>query len=292
MTKRVLILGISGMLGQTLFRILSERPELEVTGTIRGARPDNRENQDRRTGRIIGGVTAENLDTVTSAIAETGADVLINCIGVIKQVSAASEPLAVIPINALLPHRLAELCRAARTRLIHFSTDCVFSGNRGNYIESDVPDATDLYGRTKLIGEVTQPHTLTIRTSIIGHELQSSVSLIDWFLSQNGPVKGYSAAIYSGFPTVEMARILAQIVIPNSALNGLYHVSSKPISKLELLKLVARQYRKTIEIVPDNEVKIDRSLNSTRFTAVTGYVAPSWNELIAQMHRDYMISVH
>ena len=276
------------MLGQTLYRELGAREELTVFGTSRNPRVKDVDGDDPSRASLFHGVTAENFDSLVSAVASAEPDVLINCIGLIKQFRLASDPLAAIPINALLPHRLAELCRATRTRLIHFSTDCVFSGNKGNYKEDDVPDAADLYGRTKLIGEVAGQHALTIRTSFIGHELQSSVSLIDWFLSQSGPVKGYASAIYSGLPTVEMARILAEFVIPNSGLNGLYHVSSRPISKLDLLKLVARQYGKTIEIIPDSGVKIDRSLDSTRFTSATGYNAPSWDELVASMHRDYM----
>jgi dTDP-4-dehydrorhamnose reductase len=289
MKNKLLVLGITGMLGQTLFRVLGKYDQFEVIGTARDM--PRLKPSVAAEGRVITGVTVENFDTIVSAVADTQPDVLINCIGVIKQLSTASDPLKVIPINALFPHRLAELCRATRTRLIHFSTDCVFSGKRGSYTEKDVPDATDLYGQTKFLGEVSAPHALTIRTSIIGHELNSAVSLIDWFLSQPGPVKGYASAIYSGLPTAEMARILAEFVFPNPALNGVYHVSSRPISKLELLRFVAEQYGKTTEIIPDSTFVIDRSLDSTRFIKATGYQVPHWNELVKSMHRDYLSAV-
>jgi len=288
MNIRVLILGITGMLGYTLYRYLGNREEFEVFGTCRNSNFGKRNLSQNEKDNIISDVTAENLDSIIRAVAKSKPTIIINCIGLIKQLASAKNPLLAISINALLPHRIVALCKAVNIRLIHFSTDCVFSGSKGNYNEDDTPDAVDLYGRTKLLGEIIGPNVLTIRTSIIGHELSSAISLIDWFLSQTGPVHGYATAIYSGFPTIEMARILADFIIPNNSLNGLYHVASEPISKLDLLRLVAKHYGKIIDIIPDYNVTIDRSLDSTRFSTTTGYTAPGWDQLVASMYSDYI----
>ena len=192
-------------------------------------------------------------------------------------------------INATLPHRLAQYCWLSGARLVHISTDCVFNGSRGNYRESDFPDAGDLYGRTKYLGEVDYPHAVTLRTSIIGHELESARSLISWFLSQTGSVKGYRKAVFSGLPTIEIARIIRDFVIPNPELTGLYHLSAAPIDKCALLSLVARTYGKEIDIIPDESIIIDRSLNSDHFRNATGFAPESWPDLVSTMHENWLM---
>jgi dTDP-4-dehydrorhamnose reductase len=161
----------------------------------------------------------------------------------------------------------------------------VFSGAKGNYLETDPSDAKDLYGRSKYLGEVDYPHAVTLRTSIVGHELGSAHGLVGWFLAQQGSVRGFTKAIFSGLPTVELARVIHDFVIPNETLRGVYHVSSRAIDKYSLLKLVAEAYGKAIEITPDAKLVIDRSLDSTRFRSAVGYAPPEWDALVAQMHR-------
>ena len=197
-------------------------------------------------------------------------------------------PIVSITIKALFPHRLALACKTVGARLIHISTDCVFTGDQGGYTEDDSPDATDLYGRTKLLGEVENAHCVTLRTSLIGHELRSRYGLLEWFLSQKSSVRGFARAIYSGFPTVEIARILADHVIPDHDLRGVYHVSSAPISKYDLLKLVASRYDRELQVEHHEDIQCDRSLNSDRFQSVTGYRAPPWPELVDNMHEDHV----
>jgi dTDP-4-dehydrorhamnose reductase len=178
------------------------------------------------------------------------------------------------------------MCSLVGARMIHVSTDCVFSGRQGHYRESDQPDATDLYGRSKLLGEVDYPHAVTLRTSIIGHEFGRATALVDWFLTQTTQsVKGFKKAVFSGVPTVELARVMKDFVLPRPDLRGLYHVAAQPIAKFDLLTLVAHQYGKEIEIVPDESLVIDRSLNAARFHEATGYVAPEWPALIEAMHQ-------
>ena len=279
---KILVLGVSGMLGNAVFRYCSEDSQHEVIGS---ARSDSvRRNFPEALGqRIVTGTDVDNQDSLALLFTKVKPDVVINCVGLIKQMADANDPLQAIPINSLLPHRLARLCDIAGARLIHVSTDCVFSGSKGNYLESDASDAKDLYGRSKFMGEVDYPHCITLRTSIIGHELNSAKSLVGWFLAQQGSVMGYTKAIFSGLPTIELAHVIRDVVLPQPALRGLYHVAAEPINKFDLLTLVAQSYRKEIEIVADEQLVIDRSLNAQRFRAATGYVAPAWPELIQKM---------
>lgn len=279
---KVMILGVTGMLGNAMFRLLSERADFVVYGIARSnsARQHFSSNLSER---IFIGTDVENNDTMVRAFAAVRPDVVVNCVGLVKQLAYADDPLQAVPINTLLPHRLAALCQATGARLVHISTDCVFSGAKGNYLETDFPDAYDLYGRSKLLGEVDYPHAITLRTSIIGHELSGNRSLVNWFLAQQGSVKGFTRAIFSGLPTVELAAIVRDVVLPRKDLHGLYHVSANPIAKFDLLKMLAKAYGKDIEINPSEELVIDRSLNSDRFKKATGYAPPEWATLIQRM---------
>ncbi|MER9166184.1 SDR family oxidoreductase [Mesorhizobium australicum] len=281
----LLVLGATGMLGNAVFRVFSGSPQYLTFGSTRSSSHHQLFSEQVR-GNLLSLTDAENADALAKLFAEVAPDIVINCIGVVKQLSSANDPLAAIPINSILPHRLARLCRIANARLIHISTDCVFDGAEGNYGEIARPNAHDLYGRSKLLGEVDYENAITLRTSIIGRELNSSHSLIDWFLRQNGSVKGFTRAIFSGLPTVELAGIIRDFVLPNPSLKGLYHVSADPISKFDLLTMVAESYRKEIRIEPDNELTIDRSLDSSRFRQATGYDPPKWPDLVRAM-RDF-----
>lgn len=281
---RILILGVTGMLGSAVLRTFSRDSAHEVWGTMRSAGalqyfPDVAKE------RLLTGVDVLDQDALIRALEYVRPEVVINCVGLIKQLSDANDPLVALPINAMLPHRLARLCGLLGARLIHVSTDCVFAGTKGMYLEKDPSDAEDLYGKSKFIGELHDvPHAITLRTSIIGHELGSNYALVDWFLSQRGAVKGYAKAIFSGLPTVELARVMKDFVVPTPQLSGLYHVSVEPIDKLSLLRLVAEVYGKDIEIIPDDKVCIDRSLDSSAFRDATGYLPPGWDELVRVMH--------
>lgn len=280
---RVLVLGASGMLGSAVFRIFSEKEDWEVFGTARSEAAKSYFSPELGK-RLVVGCDVENHDTLAKVFSQTEPDVVINCIALPKESADASDPMRSFSIYALLPHRLAVLCSLAKARLVHISTDGVFSGMRGGYTEDEPPEAKDIYGVSKHLGEVRYPHTITLRTSIIGHELQTAHGLIDWFLSQQNKCKCFTRAIFSGFPTVVLAQIIRDIVIPRTDLFGIYHVAAEPISKFDLLRLVAEVYGKSIDLVPDDQVVIDRSLNAARFRAATGYVAPAWPELITIMH--------
>src|SRR5262249_28711798 len=211
--------------------------------------------------------------------------VVVNCIGIVKQRQAAEDPISSIAVNAFFPHKLAALCKLAQARLVHISTDCVFSGRKGHYVETDFADAEDLYGRSKLLVEVESESCLTLRTSMIGHELETTHGLLEWFLSQaGGTVPGYKRAVFSGFTTTALANIIANVITNYPQLQGLWHVASEPIDKFNLLSLIKQIYHLNVNIVLDETVNIDRSLNGQRFASQTAFTPPSWPSMIEDMH--------
>ncbi|MHB1195132.1 MAG: dTDP-4-dehydrorhamnose reductase family protein [Longimicrobiales bacterium] len=282
---RVLVLGGTGMLGHVVFRYVSGQPGAETFATVRSSSGRLALPEELR-GAVLPGVDANDFDSILRALADVRPDVVVNCIGLVKLAPAAQDPLVVLALNSLFPHRLQRVCEAAGMRMIHISTDCVFSGDRGAYDETDTSDARDLYGRSKSLGEVDAPNAVTLRTSIIGPEAVPGYGLLEWFLGSSGAVRGFTRAIFSGLPTVELAAVIWEHVVPNLALRGVYHVASEPISKFDLISLCADVYGHPVEIVPDDTVAVDRSLNGTRFQQATGYRAPTWPEMVRAM-RDF-----
>lgn len=281
-TTRILILGASGMLGHTALRYFARLPGFEVFGSLRAPKPSLHALAPAAT--LISGVDVENIDALAALLARVRPHVVLNAIGVVKQLAAADDPLVALPINALLPHRLARLCDLAGARLIHVSTDCVFTGRQGFYKESDTPDALDLYGRSKLLGEVDYANAVTLRTSIIGPEFGGGAQgLVGWFLAQQGEVKGYSKAVFSGLPTIELARVIHRHVLPRPELRGTWHVSTAPIDKHALLVLVKQAWGRDTLIHSDAQLVIDRSLDSSRFREATGYAPAAWPTLVQAM---------
>lgn len=284
----ILVAGASGMLGHKLFQTLQCR-NADPLGSIRGRRGDEpyRSIPLLQSNSIIEGFDALDLGAVRDQLRSLRPQVVVNCVGVVKQRSTAHEPVPTIAINALFPHVLAETCAEWGGRLIHVSTDCVFSGMKGQYRESDPTDATDLYGRSKALGEPTAPNTLTLRTSIIGRELEHRASLLEWLLAQDkGSVKGFSRAIYSGVTTNHLAALIATIIERFPSLTGLYHVAAEPISKHRLLLQLRDAYDLDIEITPDETLACDRSLIGEKLAAAIGYHPPSWPELVAELASD------
>lgn len=278
---RILVLGGDGMLGHQLLKQLSPRHHVLVT--LRQDKYSYDSYGMFTEDNAFFGIDVRSIDRVSEVMAQFQPDAVINCVGIIKQRPSAKQSILSLEINALLPHRLAVLCRLAGARLVHLSTDCVFSGRKGNYLESDVSDAEDLYGRSKFLGEVDEEGCITLRTSIIGHELSRKSSLLEWALAQRGTVKGFQKAIFSGFTTIEMARIIEMVLMNRTEAHGVFHVSSDPIDKHALLMLIRQHLHPSIEVVADTEVWIDRSLDSTRFREYFGYRPPSWPEMIAEL---------
>lgn len=279
---RILILGGDGMLGHQLLRRLE--PRHEVRATLRRPLADYREHGLFTPGNSLDGVDARDWPAVEAALAAAAPEAVVNCIGIVKQRDEAKAAIPSIEVNALFPHRLLAACRAAGSRLIHFSTDCVFSGRAGGYDEDALPDPVDLYGRSKLLGEVAEPPGLTLRTSIIGLELARKAGLIEWFLAQSGTIRGFRRALYSGVTTGEMARLVERLLTRHADLAGVWHVASQPISKYDLLMSLATLLdRDDLEIQPDDDFSCDRSLDGTRFSAATGYRPPPWPAMLAEL---------
>ena len=282
---KVLILGGSGMLGHKLWQLCSARFDTYVTFRRQWTSVE-------RFGlfeyaRSIESVDAGSFESVERALDTVRPDVVINCVGIIKQAPEAKDPVRSISINALFPHQLANACRSSAARLIHISTDCVFDGKDGRYRETDAASAVDLYGRTKHLGEVTEAGCLTLRTSIVGRELEGASGLFEWFLAQRGKcVSGYRRAIFSGLTTRALGEIIATIIDDHPRLEGLYHVASDPISKYDLLTMVNDAYSAGVSIEPDDVFHCDRSLNGSRFVADTGIQTPSWPSMIADLRSD------
>ncbi|MBM3273920.1 MAG: SDR family oxidoreductase [Candidatus Sericytochromatia bacterium] len=282
---RILILGAYGMMGHKLIEMLGDR--FETWATCRTVRRDRLAASLVSPSRLIPGVVAEDLDSVAKVIGDVRPTVIVNAIGIVKQLSAAKDPVPSLTINALFPHRLYLLARAAGARLIHFSTDCVFSGHEGRYLESRQSDAEDLYGRTKFLGEVAEPGAFTIRSSMIGFELGTATGLIEWFVSQAGKeARGYTHAIYSGLTTSEMARIVTNLISHHPDLSGVWQIASEPISKFDLLGEFNRKAGLDVRLGRDDALRCDRSLDGSRFAAATGYQAPSWNAMIDDLVRE------
>lgn len=285
---KILVLGSTGMLGHKLLQQLSQ--DHAVWGTVRAAPQDAPEIPGFEQGRLIGGVQATDLGSIQRALDQVTPDAVLNCIGIIKQIDAAKDAVTSITINALLPHQLTQLCGESGARLIHFSTDCVFSGRGGPYREYDPPDPIDLYGRSKLLGEVDQPGCVTIRTSIVGRELRRGTGLLDWFFSQKGGrVRGYRHALYTGLTTRAMADVVRMLLESQPDLSGVWQVSGDPIDKFNLLELVNRVYGLGIHIEPDETFHCDRRLDSSRFREATGWSPPSWQSMIETMHADLLL---
>jgi dTDP-4-dehydrorhamnose reductase len=280
---RVLILGGDGMLGHQLLKHFAPRHETRVTlrqplgayASFRLFTPDN----------AYAGVDLTTMAGLRPVLADFRPDAIVNAAGIVKQRPTAEEAIPSLEINALLPHRLALLCGEIGARLVHMSTDCVFSGREGNYRETDPADAEDLYGRTKYLGEVHSPGAITLRTSIIGTELSRKTGLLEWFLAQQGTIRGYRHAIFSGFTTIEMARIIERLLTGFPAASGVYHVSSAPISKYDLLGLFKTALGRSVEILPYDEFRCDRSLDSTRFRSEFGYRPPEWPSMVGELAR-------
>lgn len=274
---RVLILGGDGMLGHLLCRELASAHE--VRATFRRPPADD----TLPDGAGFSGVDVRHLDRLAEVFAAFRPEAVINAVGIVKQRKEAADVLQALEVNAVFPHRLARLCSAAGARLLHFSTDCVFSGAKGSYRETDSPDPPDTYGRTKLLGEVGAPH-LTLRSSIVGLEQGRRQGLVEWFLASRGAVRGYRKAIYSGLTTLEMARLVGRLLERHGDLSGIWHVASAPIDKFSLLSRLARELgREDVRLEPVDEPLCDRSLCGDAFAAATGYRAPGWDEMLREL---------
>jgi len=284
--QKILILGGGGTLGHKLWQLLPSRfPETFVS---------IRKNRDfyARCGLFTGPNVIDSLDLrdfnrLNAVLDEVKPSVIVNCAGVTLRSKEALDKNSAISINALLPHRLAEWCAKNGARLIHFSTVCVFDGKTGGYTEDSLPDARDLYGITKALGDVSAPFALTLRSSFIGREIFGGTELLEWFLAQKGKkIKGFTKALFTGLTTNKLAELVGDLIEKHPSLNGLYNVSSETLSKYEMLKLMKEAYKLDVEITPDDGFECRRDLKGDRFEKAAGFVCPPWRQLMAEMAAD------
>ena len=282
---KLLILGASGLLGNTLIKYFFRKSNYQTFGTVR----DNLQvrffdKKYHKNFRILNDIL--NFTELENIIDKFRPNVVINCIGLNNKINKNDFYTIekYILINSLLPHKLQSICSRVGIRLIQLSSDCVFSGIKGNYSEKDLPDPLDIYGKSKLMGELESENCLTIRKSVIGHELIKKEGLLDWFLSRNDKVEGYQKAIFSGLTVLELARIIDIFILPRTELNGILHIAGFPISKYDLLNIISSEYKKSIELIPNHSLKVNRSLDSTYFNRLTGYQIQPWPLLIKSMH--------
>jgi len=280
-SPRILVVGASGMLGHEAIRVLA--PDFEVWGACRS--PQDLPDLGVPLERLLGGLDATKAESAYALVGRVRPALVLNAAGIVKQLKAAKAAIPSISVNSLWPHVLADACAAHGARMVHVSTDCVFSGARGRYIESDVPDAFDLYGRSKMLGEVTdQDHVVTLRTSIIGWQLGEPTGLVAWFAAhRNDQLKGFTRAVFSGLTTRALTEVIRDIVIPDETLSGLWHVSAASIDKYTLLADLARYLVWDVNLTPTDEPVIDRSLDSSRFQQRTSWIPPRWDEMLAEL---------
>ena len=282
---KILVLGGNGMLGHKL--VQRWQKDFDVWTTVRGEFSDLARFGFFPADQTLAGVSTDDLRSVEAAVNKSQPDVIFNAVGIIKQLPTSKDVVTTLQVNSIFPHQLAEIAKSRGARLINISTDCVFDGAKGNYTEDDVPNATDLYGKSKNLGEVIGENCLTLRTSIIGRELDSAHGLVEWVLGNRGKtIKGYVNAIFSGFPTIVLADIISDLILNHRDLGGLYHLSSQPVNKFDLLKLIKKSYGLDIEIEPFEDFHIDRSLDSRRFREATGFEPLEWPEMIERMAGD------
>ncbi|MDA9068894.1 SDR family oxidoreductase [Gammaproteobacteria bacterium] len=281
---RFLVLGANGMLGHSIYSYLLSRGA-DAHGIMRGALDPNIPSSFRENIHLVESTNTEDL---SSKILELNPDYIINCIGVIKQNAYSEDKYHSLLINAILPHQLVKIAAIVSATLVHFSTDCIFSGSRGGYEDNDLPDCQDIYGMTKYLGEVDHEKHITLRTSMIGHELGSNVSLLEWFLSQTKKVNGYTNAIFSGLPTCVIAEILYENIVGKNIPGGIYNLAADPIDKFTLLSKIAQIYGKEISILPHSIPRINRSLKGNKFQKLIQYKLPSWDKLIEKMYVDFI----
>lgn len=283
---RLIILGGTGMLGHTLWERLSRRFPDTYT-TIRKGIGDYEDDRLFESDRVVDHIDVMDLRMLEGALRVIRPDVILNCIGITKRREEPQNPIPSIILNAMLPHKLANLAADVNAKLIHFSTDCVFDGRKGRYSDDAPTNATDLYGRTKALGEITGNSVLTLRSSFIGKEIHEGTELLEWFLSQKKTVRGFKNAIYTGLTTLELCRVIEKLLLDYPDATGLYNVSSEPINKFDLLRLIGEKMHQNVEIIPDESFHCDRSLDSKKFRRDFGYTPPTWTKMVEELSQEY-----
>lgn len=285
--KKILILGASGLIGHKLFEKLGQRFD-EVHGVLHRDRDTFSQCGLFAGDNVIDNVDVSNFERVLSILDTINPDVVLNCVGITKRRPEVKDPLCAINVNSMFPHRLANWAGEHGKRIIHFSTDCVFDGSIGDYTEESPTTGPDAYGQTKALGEIRYDHTLTIRSSFIGRELDVFSELLEWFIGQDGKtIKGFTRAYYSGVSTIFMSQVVGDIIESHPELNGLLQLSTpQPISKFDLLCVARDAFGMNVEIVPDDDFEIKPTLNGSKLRAAMNLEIPTWPEMMQELAAD------
>lgn len=284
--EKILITGGGGTLGHKLWQLLPEKfPYTYVSIRKPKSYYDKCDLFD--SPYVVEGLDLRDFGKLADVLKEINPSVIVNCAGVTLRSKEAEDKFSCISVNSLLPHILARWCAENNARLIHFSTVCVFDGRLGHYTEDSIPDARDLYGMSKALGDVQSSCALTIRSSFIGREIFNGTELLEWFLAQRGKrISGFTKALFTGLTTNRLAGLVIDLIEKYPRLNGLYHVSSETVSKYELLYLMKEAYKIDIEIDREDKFECRRNLKGDKFVQATGFNCPSWRQMMIEMAAD------
>jgi len=288
---KIVILGAAGLIGHKLYQIMQAAGH-DTYGLLHGKKSAFPKIDFLQTDLIIESVEVMDFDKLHGILHVIQPDVVLNCIGITKRKEEVNDPVQALGVNALFPHRLANLAKDMNFRVIHFSTDCVFNGEAGNYNEESNTTGEDAYGKTKALGEIRYPHTLTIRSSFIGRELAGKTELLEWLISENGnTIKGFTEAWYSGVSTIFMAKTVLDIVENYPNISDLHQLSTpEPISKYNLLCLARNAFKLDIEIIPDSSFEIKPTLDGTRLKNAINLSIPTWQDMMNELAADPLYS--
>jgi len=283
---KILILGGNGMIGHKMYQVLSKN-YLDTWVLFKKQIDQINFSEIFNKDKVIENFDLIQFDKLKIILDNISPDVIINAAGVTIRRGINDDMYKSILINSALPHFLDNWTKINNKRLIHFSTDCVFSGKKDFYTEASVTDAEDTYGKTKALGEVVSKNSVTLRGSMIGRELENKTELLEWFLNQNKTtVNGYTNVIYSGITTFRMANYVDKIIRDFPDMHGIYNVSSNSITKYELVNLFNSYFNNESSIIPDNSYTSNKDLDSSKFYKDTGLIKPNWKELVEELFID------
>ncbi|MDD5492760.1 MAG: SDR family oxidoreductase [bacterium] len=283
---RIIVLAGGGMLGHKMWQGLSAYFK-DTYVTLRKTRSHYDQTGLFQSNQVIDNLDLADFKKLNHILDEVNPDVIVNCAGVTIRSKEGEKVIASVNINSLLPHHLLAWCKKKGARVIHFSTVCVFNGVKGGYTEENLPDAQDLYGRTKTLGELYDEQALTLRSSFIGREIEGKAELLEWFLAQRGrQIKGYRQAIFTGVTTKVMVDLTRDLIRKFPKLSGLFHIASEKLSKYELLLLMKEAFKVNIDIAPEDNYVCKRDLIDTKFKTTTGLICPNWQEMMADIAKD------
>ncbi|MBC7428159.1 MAG: sugar nucleotide-binding protein [Bacteriovorax sp.] len=286
---KILIFGVGGMIGHRVWLEANQIPNVEVFGLVRKSKT-HYEKFGIFNDNVYYDTDVSDWVNVEHILNKLKPDVIVNALGITIRKPEMGDFNLALTVNSFFPHKLLKWAQAIQSRIIHLSTDCVFDGDQGHYLETSQPSAKDIYGKTKFLGEIEGSGALTLRFSCIGRELESHTELLDWFLLQEGKkIKGFSKAIYSGLTNIVIAKEICRVITNFSELTGVYQLSSTPITKYDLLCLAKTYFKLDVEIEKFDNYISDKSLICDKYKKGTGFNAPSWAAMLEEVVNDKKI---